>query len=123
MPFCWLIGISYSLRSKSAMRCWSTRTSRSWESWSWSEKPVRRDGLQAAEKASVGLVALGDGGERVLGELVVVAIVAESRGALGKVAQVGLVLLFEKGVLGGEAVGNWFEVLGEDGSSYDHKEK
>ena len=78
-----------------------------------------RDGLEPGKEVLVDLVALGDGVERVLGELVVVAVVAESGGALGKVAEIGLVLLFEKGVLGGEAVGNWFEVLGEDGTRYD----
>ena len=50
MPFCWLIGISYSLKSKSAMRCCRTRTRRSWESWSWSEKPVVRDGFKAVKE-------------------------------------------------------------------------
>ena len=54
----------------------------------------------------------------MLGEFVVVAVVAEGGGALGEVAEIGLVLLFEKGVLGGEAIGNWFDVLGEDGTRY-----
>ena len=50
----------------------------------------------------------------MIGEFVVVAVVAEGGGALGKIAQIGFVLLVEEGVLRGEAVGNWFEVLGED---------
>ena len=54
----------------------------------------------------------------MVGELVVVAVVAEGGGALGKIAEIGLVLLFENGVLGGEAVGNWFEVLGEAATEY-----
>ena len=59
-------------------------------------------------------MTLRDGVERVLGELVVVAIVAIGRGALRKVAQIGLVLLLEKSVLRGYAVSNGLRVLGED---------
>ncbi len=55
----------------------------------------RRDGFESREEALIGFVPLHDGVERVLGELVVVAIVAEGRGALGKVAQIGLVILLE----------------------------
>jgi hypothetical protein len=77
-----------------------------------------RNGFKPRQEGLVGLVALGEGNERVLGEFVVVAVVAEGGGALRKVAEIGLVLLFEKGVLGGETVGNWFEVLGEEGTGY-----
>jgi hypothetical protein len=58
-----------------------------------------------ARKASSVLVR-GRWRRASIGELVVVAVVAEGGGALGKVAEVGLVLLFEKGVLRGEAVGH-----------------
>jgi len=46
-----------------------------------------------------------------------ISIVAEGGGALGKVPQIGLGLLVEKGVLGGETVGDGFEILGESGNS------
>jgi hypothetical protein len=46
-----------------------------------------------------------------------ISIVAEGGGALGKVPQIGLVLLVEKGVLGGGTVGDGFEILGESGNS------
>ena len=71
-----------------------------------------RYGFKAGEKILIGLVALTDGRERVLGELVVVAVVAEGGGALRKVAEIRLVLLFEERVLGGDALSNWFDVLG-----------
>ncbi len=77
-----------------------------------------RDGFKPGKEGFVGFVALGNRVERILGELVVVAIVAIGRGAFGKVAEIGLVLLFEKSVLGGEAISNWFEVLGEDGTCH-----
>ena len=56
-------------------------------------------------------------------ELVVVAVVAVGGGALGKVAKIGLVLLFEKRVLRGEAVGDRFYLLGEDGSCEGNQQK
>ena len=66
----------------------------------------------------VGLVAPANGVEGILGEFVVVAVVAEGGSALGKVAQIGLVLLFEKRILGGEAISNGFEILCENGSGH-----
>jgi len=77
-----------------------------------------RDGLKPGKKGLVGLVALNNGVEGVLGELVVVAVVAVGGGSLRKLPQVGLVLLVEKCVLGGDAVGHWFEVLGKDTGGY-----
>jgi len=71
------------------------------------------DGVEAREKRFVCFVALGDGFERVVGELVVVAIVPEGGGALGEVAQVSFVLLIEKGVLSGYAIGYGLGGLGE----------
>ncbi len=82
-----------------------------------------RDGFQTDQKRFVGLVALGNGVERVIGELIVVAVVAVGGGALGRIAEIGFVLLVEKGVLGGEAVGEWFEVIGENGAGKDHEAK
>ena len=68
-------------------------------------------------------MALGDGVERVVGKLIVVAVVAEGRGTLGKIAEIGLVLLFKNGVLRGDAIGYGLEVLGEDGANEDEKKK
>jgi hypothetical protein len=73
------------------------------------------DGLESGEEVLVGLVALADGGEREVGELIVITVVTEGGSALGEVAEVGLVLLLEEGVLSGEAVGDGLGVLGEDG--------
>ena len=61
------------------------------------------DGFEAGEKGLVGGVAAGDAGERDVVELVVVAVVAVGGGALGGELEIGLVLLFEEGVLSGEA--------------------
>ena len=82
-----------------------------------------RDSLKAGEKCLISLVALGDRVERLLRELVIVAVVAERRGPLGKIAEIGLILLFEERVLSSETVSNWFEVLGEDGTGYGEDEK
>jgi hypothetical protein len=79
-------------------------------------KARSRNGLQPGKEVLVGLVTLEDRVERVLGKLVVVVVVAEGSGAFGKVAEIGFVLLFEKRVLRGQAVGNWLDVLGEDGT-------
>ena len=65
-------------------------------------------GVDGGEADEVGLVLgvlRGDAGERVVGELVVVAVVADGGGALGGVLEAGLPLVFEEGVLGGDAVG------------------
>jgi hypothetical protein len=61
------------------------------------------DGFEAGEIGDVGGVAAVGGGERAVGELVVVAIVSEGCGALRDVLEVGLIELFEESVLGGEA--------------------
>jgi hypothetical protein len=76
----------------------------------------RRDGLKPLEESFVSLVASGDSDKRIVGELVVVAIVAERAGALGRVLQIGLVLLFEKRILRSQALGRGFRVLGENGN-------
>ena len=68
-------------------------------------------------------MALGDGVERVVGKLVVVAIVAEGCGTFGKIAKIGLVLFFKNSVLRGDAIGYGLEVLGEDGANEDEKKK
>src|SRR5260370_42645598 len=85
-------------------------------------EPGSWNGFEPSKEVHVGLVALNDGVERVFGELVVVAVVAESGSALGKVSEGGLILLLEKCVLGGHAVGNWFEVLGKDGNGHSDYE-
>ena len=64
------------------------------------------DGLDASQEASVDFVALGNGCEGNVVELVVVAIVAVVRGAFGIVAEVRFVLFVEQGVLGGDPVGD-----------------
>ena len=58
------------------------------------------------QEIAIGLVAVGERGQRTFGEFVVVAIIAESRGALRRIAQIGLVLIFEDGVLGRDAIGD-----------------
>src|SRR5260370_6838165 len=73
-----------------------------------------RDGFKSGKEGLVSLVSLGDSAKGVVGELVIVAVVAEGGGALGKVAEIGLVLLFENILLGGEGVRNWVEVLAEE---------
>jgi hypothetical protein len=80
-------------------------------------EPSGRDSFEPGQEGLVGLVELGDGIEGAVAKPVVISIVAESGGTLGKVPQIGLVLLVEKGVLGGETVGDWFEILGESGNS------
>ena len=83
----------------------------------------RRNGFQASEEVPVSIVPLGDGVERVFVQLVVVAIIAEGGGALRKVPEIGLVLLIKKRVLGGKAVGDWFEILGQNGPSDSKQDK
>ena len=68
-------------------------------------------GLKASQEFLVGPVALRDRLQRVVGELVVIAIVAESGGALGKVLEIRLVLLFEKRILCGNTIGYRLRVL------------
>ena len=62
-----------------------------------------RDGLDARQKAGVDLVPVGDGGQRVVAELVVVAVVADGRGPGGGELEVRLPRLLEERVLRGEA--------------------
>jgi hypothetical protein len=66
-----------------------------------------RDRLEPGQEGFIDLVALGNGSERVVRKLVVVTVVAEGCRALRKVAEIGLVLLVENSILGGNAVGNW----------------
>src|SRR5258708_13787088 len=82
-----------------------------------------RDGFKPGEEGLIRLVVLGDGVERTVGELVVVAVVSECASALGKTAEIGLVLLFKKRILGGEAVGDRLGVLGQDTADYCDDEK
>jgi hypothetical protein len=56
---------------------------------------------------------LRNGCEGALREFVVIAVIAEGRGALGKIAQIGFILLVEQRVLGGDAVGYRLNVLGD----------
>jgi hypothetical protein len=57
-----------------------------------------------------------DGRERVVGEPVVIAVVAEGGRTLRKIAEIGFVLLVEESVLRGQAFGNGFVFLGKNGS-------
>ena len=71
----------------------------------------RRDRLQPFQEPFVRLMSAQDGRERVVGELVVVAIVAESRRTLRKIAQIAFVLLVEERVLRRQAFGDGFRSL------------
>src|ERR1700675_4955713 len=82
-------------------------------------KASARDGFQPAKEGLVGPVTHGDGVERVVAKLIVIAVVTEGRGALGKVTEIRFVLLFEKRVLGFDAVGDWFDVLGKGRTGKD----
>ena len=54
--------------------------------------------------------------ERTVFEFVVVAVVAKGCGALGKILEIGLILLFEESVLCRQAFGDGLRILlGEDG--------
>jgi hypothetical protein len=66
-------------------------------------KAIGRDGLQARQKTLVDRVLSLDRRKRVIGQAIVVAIIAIGRCALRMQAQVGLILLLEQRVLGGEA--------------------
>ena len=79
------------------------------------------DGLDAGEVGRVDVVAALDGGEGVVAELVVVAVVADSGGEGGGKLEVGLPGLGEESVLRGETGGG---VVGggglrEDGGAED----
>ena len=73
----------------------------------------RRDSFQPAKEILVQLLSTGSGVERVIGEFIVKSIIATRGGALGKIAEIRLVLLIEKRVLCGEAVGNRRKALSE----------
>ena len=64
-----------------------------------------RDSLDADKVGGAGLMALRGGGEGVVAELVVVAVVADARGEGGGELEGGLPGLGEEGVLGGQARG------------------
>ena len=83
-----------------------------------------RDGLKPRQECLVGLVALEDRVQGILGKPVVVTIVAKGGSPLREVAEIGLVLLFEKGVLGGKAFGNLHGILakGKTGRRNDKKQ-
>src|SRR5258708_247559 len=81
------------------------------------------DGFNPFQERFVRLMAQSDSGERIIGKLVVVAIVAKGGGALRLIAQVGLILLLKKSVLGGEMLGNRFVVLGENGDRGEYEEQ
>jgi hypothetical protein len=76
----------------------------------------RRDRLKPGEKRFVRLVPLRDGIERVLAKFVVVAVVPKRGSTLGKIAEVGLVLLVEKSVLCRETTGKRSNLLGKNGA-------
>src|SRR5260221_11744190 len=54
------------------------------------------DGIKAAQESMVGFVAVSNGGERIVAELIVVAEGAVRSHASGGVGEVGLVLLVQK---------------------------
>jgi hypothetical protein len=62
-----------------------------------------RDSFEATEEGGVGAVTARHRGKRMIGELVVVAVVSDGGCALRRVLEIGLVDLFEEGVLGGES--------------------
>jgi hypothetical protein len=68
-------------------------------------------------------MALNDTGQRIVAEFVIVTIVSERGGALWKIPQVRLILLFEKGVLSGNTVCERLEVLGECETAESGQEK
>src|SRR5258706_12852854 len=82
-----------------------------------------RDGFKPGEEGLIRVVVLGDGVERAVGELVVVAVVSEGGSALGKIAEIGFVLLLKKSVQGAAVVGDWLGILGKDGADYGGEEK
>ena len=82
-----------------------------------------RDGLQPLEKRFVRLVPLGNRVERVVGEPVVVAVVPERSRALRKIAQICFVLLVEKTILCGQAVGHRLVILGKNRNGYSDQNR
>src|SRR3984885_10414310 len=85
-------------------------------------KAGRGDGFELCEETLISLVPLKDGIERVLRQLVVVAIISVGGGALGKAAELGFVIIVEEAVLRGYAVGGGLRVLGEDRTGYGNHE-
>ena len=86
-------------------------------------KARRRDGFDPLQERFVGLMPPPDGIEGIVVELIVVAVVAKSGGALGKITEIALVLLVEERVLRGEAFGERLGILGKSGQSGDDGEK
>ncbi len=72
-----------------------------------------RNRLEAAQEAFVGIMALHNRRERILPELVVIAIIAIGGSPLRKVAEIRLILIIVKSILSREAIGNRFYILGE----------
>jgi hypothetical protein len=71
------------------------------------------DGLKAREEGTVGLIAAGDGGERIVGELIVITVISKSGGALRETAKFSFVVFVKEGVLRGESIGERFGPLSE----------
>lgn len=59
----------------------------------------------------------------MFGELVVITVVSEGGGALGKIAKIGFVLLVEKCILCGQAISHGLDVLGESGTGDSDEKK
>ena len=95
MPPIWVTGISQSLKRTPSRSSSSSRTISSWLS-----APARGsrsvDRLEAGEELALGLEVGEDRVLRAVGELVVVALVAEDRGVLGLRAQGVFPLLVEQ---------------------------
>src|ERR1051326_588464 len=77
-------------------------------------KPRSRDRLQSGQKRFVGLMVPHDGIERIVIQLVVITVIAESGGALRIIAQIRLVLLVEESLLRRQAVSQSFGLLGRN---------
>lgn len=82
-----------------------------------------RDSLKPFQEACVGIMTPRDGRERVVGEPVIIAVVAEGGRALRKIAEIRFVLLVEKSVLDREAFGKRFGLLRKSGGGCGDSEK
>jgi len=71
------------------------------------------DCLQPFQELDVCLMPLLNGCKRVVCQLVVVPIISEGGRALGEIAEIGLVLLVEEGVLSGKTLGDRLKILGK----------
>jgi hypothetical protein len=80
-------------------------------------------GLKLGKKARVRFVAQHNGFERIICELIVVPVVAEGCGSFREVAQIGFILLFEKSILGGEAILNGLCILSDERCGHGNNEK